>query len=235
MNCKLLLPCLASALLFGCASNNNSSSAYPVHGVAPATAAKLDAAHSSFDAQKDPPFNVSTRIAAGQLAEVQGAPESAIAQYKEALKIDPNCSPALFRLGVLYTEQKQFTLAIDDWKKYQKVTKNSAASYSDMGYTLEMAGQNHEAEDTYKKGIAADPKCEVCRVNYGLMLARHGRVDEAILQLQTVLTPAEMHYDIASIYELQNRRELAKEEFRRSIDADPAFSDAKMRLAKLDE
>jgi Flp pilus assembly protein TadD len=70
-------------------------------------------------------------------------------------------------------------------------------------------------------------------VNYGLMLARDNRINEAIVQLQMVLTPAEMHYDLGSIYEHEGRKEQARVEFRKALDADPTLADAEVRLSSL--
>src|SRR5688500_17225380 len=64
---------------------------------------KRDAAKTApqdkFEASEDPPLKAGTRFAAGQLAEAQGNFDNAIAQYREAIKLDPNHKAATFRLG----------------------------------------------------------------------------------------------------------------------------------------
>jgi Tfp pilus assembly protein PilF len=90
------------------------------------------------------------------------------------------------------------------------------------------------AEHNYKLGIQKDPTNPSCRVNYGLMLARHGRIGEATIQLQAVLSPAEVHYNLASVYELQNRKEMALIEYKQALAVDPKFDDARAKISAID-
>ena len=183
---------------------------------------------------KEPPIHAKTRYAAGQLAESQGNLSAAVRQYEEALKADPRHLPSLYRLGVVHAQAKQFDRAIDAWKRYVKATDGSAAAYANLGFAHELAGELAEAEAAYQKGIARDGRSEPCRVNYGLMLARLGRTSEATIQLQAVLGPAAVQYNLASVLEQQGRREQAKAGYRKALALDPDFTDAHARLAALD-
>jgi tetratricopeptide (TPR) repeat protein len=194
---------------------------------------RVTQADVQFETTQDPPFRASTRLAAGQLAESQGDKPRAIAQYNEAVKIDPNCKDAYYRLGVLYCEVKHYPDAIKAWKGYVKATGGDATSYANLGFCYELAGQHTEAAEAFEKGIAKDPKNNACRVNYGLMLVHDNRVNEGILQLQTVLSEAEVHYNLASIFEQTGRKDQARAEYRRAIDLDPNLTDAQTRLAAL--
>lgn len=188
---------------------------------------------SSFESVKEPPINANTHFAAGQLAESHQNYAVAIAQYKDALAEQPSLNIAMFRLGYVYAETKQYPQAIETWKRYVKATNGSAAAYSNLAFCEELAGNPGAAETDYQKGITIDPKNQACRVNYGLMLARHNRMNEAIIQLQSVLTPAEVHYNLAGVYSTQGRKNLAKAEYQKAVDLDPNLLDAKTRLAQL--
>jgi tetratricopeptide (TPR) repeat protein len=188
---------------------------------------------ADLEAAKEPPMNANTHFAAGQLAESRGELSSAIYQYKLALRQNPDHSEALFHLGSVYAATKQFGPAIETWKRYLKATGESASAYSDLAFCEELAGNPKAAEADYLRGIRKDPNNESCHVNYGLMLTRHARMNEAVLQLQAVLSPAEVHYDLAGVYEFQGRRELARSEYQRAVDLDPNFSDARSKLARL--
>jgi tetratricopeptide (TPR) repeat protein len=188
---------------------------------------------AEFEAIKDPPINANTHFAAGQLAESRHDDGAAISQYQRALQDQPNHPQSLYRLGYLYAKVKKYPEAMDIWKRYVKATDGSAAAYSNLAFCEEMAGNPKDAEADYLRGIKRDATNEACRVNYGLMLARHGRMNEAVLQLQAVLAPAEVHYDRAGIYASQGRKELAKAEYQRAVELDPNFGDAKTKLAQL--
>jgi tetratricopeptide (TPR) repeat protein len=186
-----------------------------------------------FETSRDPPIKAQTRYAAGQLAESRDDNNRAIDQYWEAVKIDPKYKEAYYRLGVLYCKLQHYPDAVVAWKQYIKYTNGSATGYSNLGFCYELANQHNEAEDAYRKGIAKDPKNNPCRVNYGLMLARDNRMNEAIVQLQTVLTPAEVHYDLAAVYEHNGRKDQARSEYRKALDCDPGLADAEVRLSAL--
>jgi tetratricopeptide (TPR) repeat protein len=188
---------------------------------------------SAEDPIKDVPINATTHYAAGQLAESRGDFENALLQYKFALNADPKFHLPLFRIGCVYAEMKNYPKSVETWRQYLKATKDSATGYSNLAFTEELAGNPAGAEADYKKGIAKDPTNEPCRINYGLMLARNGRIGEATVQLQAVLSPAEVHYNLATVYELQHRKEQAKIEYRQALALDPNFADAREKLASL--
>ncbi|HSU68039.1 MAG TPA: tetratricopeptide repeat protein [Tepidisphaeraceae bacterium] len=189
---------------------------------------------SEFDKAKAPPIAAKTRFAAGQVAEGQGQYEQAARQYQASLKIEPKYADAMFRLGIVQTVMKDYPAAIATWNQYVTLT-NSAAAYGNLGFCEELAGNPGAAEGAYLKGIERDPSGEPCHINYGLMLARHGRPNEGLLQLQAVLPPAKAHYDLASVYEMTGRKKEAKAEYTKALQLDPGLSDAKERLASLSE
>jgi tetratricopeptide (TPR) repeat protein len=228
----LLVPAFAVFLLVGC-HQDNKDDVQGIRPVNPEAAQEMNANRSQFDTVQDPPLNADTRYAAGQLAESQNNTQLAIKQYNECIKTNPNHTLALYRLGVCYSQLKQFPQAIETWNNYIKVTKGAAVGYSNLGFCYELAGQRDEAENAYKKGIQRDPYNQACRVNYGLMLARTGKTSEAINQLQVVLAPAEVHYNIGSVYEQLGRKEQAKAEYKKALELDPNLVDAQTKLASL--
>jgi tetratricopeptide (TPR) repeat protein len=222
---SIVLTCSA-----GCAHKDQSA----IQKLPESQADALSASHSNFENSEDPPLNAETRFAAGQLAESQNQQANAIAQYREALKIDPRHQPSMYRLAVLYTQGKQYPQAIEMWKEYVRATNGSATSYSNLAFCYELADQPNLAEQAYKTGISRDPKDQPCRVNYGLMLARNNRKDEAVEQLSAVLKPAEVHYNLASVYEQLGRKTEAKSEYEKALEVDPKMWEAQTRLSKLD-
>lgn len=190
---------------------------------------------SDFEKIKDPPIGAQTFFAAGQLAESQGRLVEASVQYKKAVIAKPDYQDALYRYGVVLTELKDYPHAIETWTKYVDATNGDATAYSNLGFSQELAMQFDAAELSYKRGIAKDPHNEPCHVNYGLMLARKGRGEVALLQLQTVLTPAEAHYDLGSVYDSQKRKQEAISEYRKALELDPTLEEAKSKIASIGE
>lgn len=207
-----------AAIALGCAHRDTARAAPPAN---------------DFEKMKDPPINAPTYFAAGQLAESQGHLAQAAEDYRKALALEPKYLDAMYRLGVVCAQTKDYRGAIETWEHYVAATNGSAAAYSNLGFCQELAGDPVAAESAYKKGIARDASSEPCRVNYGLMLARQGRADEALRQLQAAVPPAKAHYNLASVYELQGRKQDARREYQKAVDLDPRLEDAKSRLAAL--
>lgn len=223
---------LAAITLSGCSSPADKGGQSPA-----ASGARRGPAgpSSGFEAaRRDPPIAAETRFAAGQLAESRGAFAQAVEQYRQTVRIDPKHDRALFHLGVAYAEMKKYPEAVDTWKRYIKVTGESPQAYGNLGFCYELWGRPEEAEAAYQKGLKKDPASVPCRVNYGLMLVRRGRVGEGRLQLAAVLKPAEVHYNVGSVYESQGLKEQAKAEYSAALRLDPRFADAGKRLDELE-
>jgi len=220
---KRSLLILSAVLLSGCKSDGPK-----------ATGPTAIPADAKFTEAKDPPINADTRYATGQLAESAEKWDYAINQYQEALKTDPKHAPSLYRLGVLYSQQKQYDLAIMAWQKYILATNDSANGWGNLGFCYQLSGDLEKAEWAYKKGIDLEAKNQICRINYGLMLAQIGKTNEALANFQAVLTPAAAHYNLGSVYEQQKKIAQAKLEYVRALELDPTFFDAQQRLASLE-
>jgi tetratricopeptide (TPR) repeat protein len=218
-------------VLIPTACNHSNSGNSAMTSAAPDVA--ISTQRNPFETSQDPPITAETHFAAGQLAETQGDSAGALKQYKETLRLEPSHKRALYRQSVCLSQLKKFPEAVASWKKYIEATGGEANGYSNLGFCHELAGQTDEAETAYLRGIERDPKNVPCRTNYGLMLARLGRTAEGTLQLQAVLTPAEVHYNLASVLEHQNRKEAAKAEYRKALELDPRLLDAQTRLSAL--
>jgi len=181
------------------------------------------------------PISPDTHFAAGQLAESQNKLPAAIDQYQQAIKLNPQHRGALYRLAVIYAELKQYPVSIDTWKRYIQATHEAATAYGDLGFCQELAGQSDAAAASYKTGIAKDASNVPCRVNYGLMLARGGNIQAAVQIWQPVLAPAEIHYNLGSIYANEGRKEEARYEYQRALQLDPKLTEARTRVAALDQ
>jgi tetratricopeptide (TPR) repeat protein len=191
------------------------------------------APRDSFEASQEVVISADTHCAAGRFAENAGNLPQAMDQYQKALKLRPNHPEALFRTAVVQVKMRNLPAAIETWNKYVNVTRGDATAYANLGFAYELSGRTHDAEMAYLKAIKRDPANIVARTNYGLMLARKERFNEATLQLQTVMTRADVHYNLASVLEELGRREQAKIEYRKALDIDPQMADAKDRLAAL--
>ncbi len=228
---KLATVALAMITIAGCSSDKKQAEAYRANQGQGISAMGESA---EFDKAKSPPIAAETHFAAGQLAESQSNFELALQRYEQALKIDPQHASTLYRSAIVYTELKQYPAAIGRWNRYVEASNGAAAGYNNLALTYELAAKPRDAEMSFKKGIAKHPKDQAIQVNYGLMLARIGRVAEADAQLKKVLQPAEAAYNMGSIYEEMGKKEQAKQKYEEALALNPKMSDAQARLAAID-
>jgi tetratricopeptide (TPR) repeat protein len=229
---KAITLCGLAIFLCACSSSHNSTAS--IQGLSPSQAQKMSSENASIKEAKATPVTAYTRFALGQLSESQGDFDKAIHQYNKALDLDPKHLPSLCRMGVIYAEQKNYDQSIVVWKRYIAASGDAGFAYGNLGYCYELAGDPSLAKATYLKGIEKDPKNGPCRTNYGIMLARQGRIAEALRMWNPVLTEAQIHYNLASIYEVSGRKVEAKAEFQKALDCDPTLIDARARLSELD-
>jgi tetratricopeptide (TPR) repeat protein len=216
------------SVLGGCGNADRPA----VRAVSSHTAGELNARNARFEGE-DPPFTAQTHFAAGRLAETQGAPGAALGQYAAALSLEPNHLPSLYRVAIVYSNAKAYPQAIAAWERVIEASAGEAGAYGNLAYCHELAGNADAAERAYQQGIAIDPRNEPCRVNYGLMLARMGRTNEAIAQMQAVLSEGQVQYNLGSTYEMKGQRELAKACYRRAVELEGSGA-ARQRLAALE-
>lgn len=187
-----------------------------------------------FELVKEPPINAESRFAAGGLAESRGDWQRAITQYEESLKLRPNHVETIGRLSVCYAMTRQVEQSINLGERVVELSNGSPNAWNNLAQCQEYANRLQDAEASYRKGIEKDPKNKLCRTNLGLLLVRQGRVDEGREQMCVVLPAAEVHYNVASVFELQKKTAEAKAEYQKAIALDPKFTDAKKRLAKIE-
>jgi Tfp pilus assembly protein PilF len=180
--------------------------------------------------EPQPDIQYDTFIAAGDLAVAQGQNGRAAEQYEKAVKSNPRAAVAVKKLALAYVRSGQTAKSIDAWKRYVSVTDGSADAYGSLGYAYELAGKPADAEKTYQEGIQKHPDGALVRINYGLMLVRREKIDDAVKQLSAVLQPHEVNYDIGSVYEQMGRKDLATFYYRRALECNPQFSPAKQKL-----
>jgi tetratricopeptide (TPR) repeat protein len=173
----------------------------------------------------EPVINPETFVAAGDLAASRGQYGRACEQYEKALAGRPKDSGLAKKLALAYAKSGQMGKSIEAWQRYLVASDHSADAYGSLGYAY---------EQIYADGIRRHPQGALPRINYGLMLVRRNKVDEAITQMSAVLQAHEVNYNIASVYEQMGRRDLAQFYYRRSLECNPKFTPAKQKLASVE-
>src|SRR6202034_2808671 len=97
---------------------------------------------------------------------------------------------------------------------FRSPTYSQVANY--LGLTYNALFDDDKAGDYYQKAIAIDPDYLEARANYARMLLEIGNVDEAIRQINAVLTRQPKHADALTMLAQADR---FKELYAQSIEA----------------
>ena len=123
----------------------------------------------------------------GLAYEKQGDKELAIAQFKEAIRINPADSQSYFNLGLILANSGLLTESIEYFEKAIQLTPQFATMHYCLGATLGKLGKIDDAIGEYRKTLTIEPDNIKCLNNIGTALAQQGRYDEAITYFSRIL------------------------------------------------
>ncbi len=138
-----------------------------------------------------------TYIETGNTLKEQGKLDQAIANYQQALKIEPNNALAYNQMGEIYVQQGKLDAAIAACQNAIKIKPNLAAAYKNLGNALQAGGKIEEAIRAYSKAVEIDPQFAEAYANLGSMLGMQGQMEKAIAYFQKAL---EIKPNIAAVH-----------------------------------
>ena len=164
-------------------------------------------------------------------------PAGAIAQIEEALKVNPNSSPAFVNLGAVRMQSGEAKEAEAAFRKAIELEPGSVDARLAFANFLWAAQRVPEAEATIKEALAKEPQHLLANRMLGVLYVTTKRVKEAEQPLKVVAdvskTPA-ARIQLADYYIAAGRNNEAVS-LLTPLSADPAtFVDAEARLAAMD-
>jgi tetratricopeptide (TPR) repeat protein len=125
------------------------------------------------------------RIQLGIALAKTGDEAGAIAALRKAIEIDPDHRGAHLELAGLYVAQQNWDAAVEHYRRAVEL-KSDYESLINLGSALVNAGRSREAQHYYRQAIALQPRRALAYFNLAVVLAKDGRVSEAIALLQRV-------------------------------------------------
>jgi tetratricopeptide (TPR) repeat protein len=151
---------------------------------------ELDKAHARIDQVLGTYPNVAwLHFLKGQIYGYQSNAQSAEAEFRRALELDPNYLPAYSSLAAIFINTKQQDRAIAEYKKILAIRPDNAAVYTLIGM-LEDTRQNYDAAaENYRKALELDQNSMIAANNLSWLYAVTGKgnLDEAVRLSQTVV------------------------------------------------
>ena len=139
-----------------------------------------------------------------------GRNEEAMAQFRTAIKLNPDYFYAHYSLGILLFQNGDAAEALPHFQAAVRIWPHRAESHHSYGAALHMVGRIDEAIEQYHEVLAIDPHFMVTYHNLAICLANQHRLNEALQVVQTGLqvdpTDSTLQNDAAQIRELQQKQ-----------------------------
>ena len=113
--------------------------------------------------------------------------DQAIAEYTQAIELDPSLTSFYYNRGLAYANKADYDNAISDFSQVIKMNPKDREAYFERGYNYSMKGDLELAIADYTQVIQLDPKNAYAYNNRGLSFENLGQKEEAIKDFETVL------------------------------------------------
>ena len=90
--------------------------------------------------------------------QLEGALEDAIAEYSEAICLNPEDASAFNNRGTAYKDSGSYEQAIEDYEEAIRLEPNNASAYYNRGVAYEELGQYQRSIEDFNEVIRLDPK-----------------------------------------------------------------------------
>ncbi len=166
-----------------------------------------------------------------------GQYESAIAEIKKAIAINPERARTYRLWGVMLMSQGKFTEAEQRIRKAIELQPDNSSAYCNLGKVLAVQGNQEEAKEAYQMSIELDPFYTPARLDLAVSLLEVGQVDEAIEHLVEAaqLEPTNpLPYSVLGDFYLEKEdAERAAAAYGFAIESNPNAVHALERLASI--
>ncbi len=164
----------------------------------------------------------------------EGKLDSAIAEYREALRIRPHDLETSCDLGAALERTGETDAAIACLREADKLRPSDPDVRLNLGAALHHQGHIDEAITLYREALQLQPNFPKLHLNLGVALLDQGNVNEAISELTRAveLRPwhAEAYAMLGGAYVLQGRQAEAVTQYRKAIQLDPNDCDSRVSL-----
>ncbi|HEY3454548.1 MAG TPA: tetratricopeptide repeat protein [Bryobacteraceae bacterium] len=172
---------------------------------------------------------------AGELGR-QGDHTNAIAQYREALRLNPSLPGAHFELAEQLRTSSDAALnaqAEAEYKAALQINKYDEISWRQLGGIMTAKGDFKTAAEDYKRALALQPKDSEAKTGLAIALLSTNQTNDAISLLESALeddpTNLVAHYRLSMLYRRTGRTADAQ----READTFHHYQEVKDRLGKV--
>ena len=177
-----------------------------------------------------------THVQRGNQFDENGDSNRAIAEWQQAIALDPNCTEAHYNLGIAYADEGQFDLAITELREVIRLDPLDIDARRELAEIYLEAARSDAAIDELRQllNIAPDDAAAhlLAQTYFDL-----GRWDEAAGALESgamLEADADLWFELGKAYESQQHRlDDAILAYRRAVIANPEHGGARAALQRL--
>ena len=160
----------------------------------------------------------------------QGRLREAIAEYREALRLQPSLAEAHNNLGVALAEQGGYDEAIVLYREALRVKPEYAEAWVNLGVAFSRLDRPEEAIAALRQALSLNPELVKAHNNLGVLLMGIGRLDEAVAAYREALRLepgyADAYTNLGVALTRQERFEDALAEFGKALRLAPGSAAA---------
>lgn len=170
------------------------------------------------------------------MENMPGKANDMIAQYREALRLNPELIRAHINLGNALTNEGHLSEGLRELETSVQLAPNSAEAHNNLGNALEkFPNRSQDAIAQYQEALRLKPDYAKARINLGNALSAEGKMPEAISQYDEALRlkpdDAEGHYNLGnSLGKIPGRLSDAENQYEQAIRLNPGFAEAHNNL-----
>ena len=155
----------------------------------------------------------------GVAYDEQGDSDQSLAEFKEAVRIDPRLQDAHLAIGILYMNKHEDEEAIPWLQQELALNQCQAAAHYYLGEIDRRAAHAAAALIQYRRALACDSTFPDAYLGLGLLFEAEGQDTNALAALRTAASLApdnlRIHYQLAHELDKNGKRREAREEFQR--------------------
>jgi Flp pilus assembly protein TadD len=182
------------------------------------------------------------RNSAGTKLIEQGKADAAIAEFQNALRLDPNHFPARLNLAYAFERAGRIEDAIASYRDAIGLESNNFFAHNNLGVLYDRKGRYELAIAEFESAVKIEPgntmalkNLETAKKNQAAIQAREAQIVRAEKEVQAKPNDPQALYNLARIYAFYGKKELAHDWLGKAIRqgykdlgyvrSDPAFKE----------
>jgi tetratricopeptide (TPR) repeat protein len=163
--------------------------------------------------------------------------DNAIAQFNEAIRLDPNYAWAYAERGVAYLFKKQFDRAINDLNEAIRLDPNYAFAYVKRGLVYSNKDKNNTAIKDYNEAIRLNPNYAIAYEYRGDAYSEKGKYNTAIKDYSEAIrldpNNADAYIGRGDAYKELGQKDRAIQDLEKAVSIDPNMDWVKKELQEI--